>query len=333
MNPLLILVLILLFLTLLGLAGSRYEKRGAQRDFERLHPPGQRIQVGGSCRYLVTAGQRKPGQPLIVLESGMGDWSRAWADVMPALSCFARVIAYDRAGYGWSDPGLKPRTPERIVTELHALLAQAGERPPYLLVGHSMGSPLARLFYSRYPAEVAGMVWIDPVHENLPRYMPLWNRAMSVMLLFVRLGIFLARVGIIRLVVAPRANWFLPPIRDPQAGAASPAQIAPPQFFDNLLDETTEILRVENWSRAPRTLDDLPVISLEAQYPHPPVPFPPGLWRKFRAAWQSMHADQEHLSTDLRRIPAHTGHVVMSEQPELVIRVVREMMEKLTGEK
>ncbi|HTO72858.1 MAG TPA: alpha/beta hydrolase, partial [Gemmatimonadales bacterium] len=74
--------------------------------------------------------------------------------------------SYDRGGYAWSDPGTVPRTFAQLALELHTALVKLGERPPYLLVGQSYGGLVVRGFYRAYPAEVAGMVLVDAVHED-----------------------------------------------------------------------------------------------------------------------------------------------------------------------
>jgi pimeloyl-ACP methyl ester carboxylesterase len=81
--------------------------------------------------------------------------------VQPKVTKFARVCSYDRSGLGWSESGPKPRTSPQIVKELHALLKNAGEEGPYVLVGHSFGGANAQLYASEYPKEVAGMVLVD----------------------------------------------------------------------------------------------------------------------------------------------------------------------------
>jgi pimeloyl-ACP methyl ester carboxylesterase len=77
------------------------------------------------------------------------------------VATFARVCSYDRSGIGWSESGRGPRTSQRIVKELHALLSDAGEEAPYVLVGHSFGGANVQLYASEYPEEVAGMVLVD----------------------------------------------------------------------------------------------------------------------------------------------------------------------------
>jgi pimeloyl-ACP methyl ester carboxylesterase len=109
------------------------------------------------------------GSPTVILDAGLGDWSTHWTSVQNLLKTDTRVCSYDRAGYGWSDPGPRPRDSSRIVTELHSLLDKAKIEPPYLLVGHSFGGINMRLFSSTYANEVSGLVLIEASHpESLP---------------------------------------------------------------------------------------------------------------------------------------------------------------------
>lgn len=104
------------------------------------------------------------GAPTVVIDAGLGGSAVEWTEVQDALAPHARVCTYDRAGYGWSDPGPSPRTAERAVSELRELLARAGERPPYLLVGHSLGGFHARYLAARHPDEVAALVLVESSH-------------------------------------------------------------------------------------------------------------------------------------------------------------------------
>lgn len=102
----------------------------------------------------------------VILEAGAGDFSVDWSVVQPLVAPFARVCSYDRAGAGWSDLGPRPRTMRQQVWELHSLLEMAGEKPPYVLVGHSYGGWLARLFAEKYPADVSGLVLVESGAED-----------------------------------------------------------------------------------------------------------------------------------------------------------------------
>lgn len=109
------------------------------------------------------------GRQVIVLVAGYGGDHRTWTDVQPSLSSFARVVSYDRLGSGASAPSRRPRVASNFVEELREGLGKAGLNPPYLLVGHSYGGAMVRLFASRYPDEVAGLVLVDPAMENFYR--------------------------------------------------------------------------------------------------------------------------------------------------------------------
>jgi pimeloyl-ACP methyl ester carboxylesterase len=145
---------------------------GQASDAPPLPAPGRLVDVGGWRLHLNCTGEAKPDQPRVILESGVGDFSVEWSLVQPGVAGFARVCSYDRAGDGWSELGPHPRTFHQIVYELHTLLANAGERPPYVLVGHSYGGWLVRLYQTTYPTEVAGMVLVEAGADNPLRMMP-----------------------------------------------------------------------------------------------------------------------------------------------------------------
>ena len=123
------------------------------------------VDVGGHKLRLQVAGS---GTPTVVLDSGMGDSLESWRDVFPTIAGFTRVVAYDRAGLGRSDPGPEPRSYLRVATDLHALLERANLKPPYVLVGHSLGGAHIRAFAHLFKDQVAGVVFVDPLSETFP---------------------------------------------------------------------------------------------------------------------------------------------------------------------
>jgi pimeloyl-ACP methyl ester carboxylesterase len=130
-----------------------------------LHPyRGELVQIGGRALRLVRAGPSSSSRPLVVLESGAFGCAADWAVVQEKLSGLGlRSIAYDRAGLGYSDAGPLPRDGRAIAQDLDALLAKIGEPGPYLLVGHSMGGLLIKVFADRNRAQVMGVVLVDAV--------------------------------------------------------------------------------------------------------------------------------------------------------------------------
>ena len=129
--------------------------------------PGQtfrRVDAGGPALRMCITGS---GTPTVLFEAGAGGPLETWVRVQPAVSKFARTVSYDRAGNGLSTQGATPRDGRHIATELHTALHNAHVSPPYILVGHSLGGPLIRVFAGIYPNEVAGMVLVDPTQEEL----------------------------------------------------------------------------------------------------------------------------------------------------------------------
>jgi len=126
-------------------------------------PAGSLVDLGGYKLHLHCTGE---GRPAVILESGMGDSSAVWSLIQPELSRTTRVCSYDRAGTGWSDSGPLPRTMKQEVAELRELLIKAKENGPIVLVGHSYGGLLTRLYAAAYPGEVAGIVLVDSTHES-----------------------------------------------------------------------------------------------------------------------------------------------------------------------
>jgi pimeloyl-ACP methyl ester carboxylesterase len=103
------------------------------------------------------------GSPTVIFDSGLdvGSGTLSWNRVQPAVARFTRACSYDRAGYGFSDPGPLPRTSNAVVSDLRALLDRAGIEPPYILVGHSIAGLYEPLFADRYPPDVVGMVLVE----------------------------------------------------------------------------------------------------------------------------------------------------------------------------
>lgn len=106
------------------------------------------------------------GSPTVILEAGFGAGSNAWGSVLPRIAPVTRVCAYDRAGYGFSDPGPMPRDGAAIARDLDHGLKAAGISGPYVVVSHSAGGLYARLFAARRPKEVVGMVFVDSSVEH-----------------------------------------------------------------------------------------------------------------------------------------------------------------------
>jgi pimeloyl-ACP methyl ester carboxylesterase len=158
---------------------------------------GTLVDVGGHRLHLICQGT---GQPTVVFDAGLGDSHLSWAEVLPQVAQTTRACAYDRAGYGYSDDGPVPRSSARIAAELHSLLTKANIADQVVLVGHSFGGLNVRMYAYQYPCQVAGLVLVDPSHEDqLPSWPPSVADRYAERLSQACRNVNLARIALLRI--------------------------------------------------------------------------------------------------------------------------------------
>src|SRR5262245_51775862 len=192
-------ILFLVAVSLLSL-GLAYQLIGALRDVRNFPPPGKMIEANGLRLHMNASGRRSP---VVVLESGIAASSLSWIGIQASLSRETRVCSYDRAGFGWSKASAEPRTPHILAGELHAMLTSAGFEPPFVLVGHSFGGLIVRAFAEQHPGETAGIVLVDALsHREWLQPTDQQKRMLQGGVLFSRIGVVLASLGVVRLCLA-----------------------------------------------------------------------------------------------------------------------------------
>lgn len=167
----------------------------------KISPPGQLISVGTHKLHVISHGDEGP---TVVFDHGAGGSALTWSLVYPEIAKMAKVLVYDRAGYGWSEPGPLPRTNEKCVDDLYELLKNIDG--PIILVGHSYGGINIRLFADRYPEKAAGMVLVDATHEDeLTDRFPMEHRKGQQMAVkMMGMLSILSKVGVLRLMAAAK---------------------------------------------------------------------------------------------------------------------------------
>jgi hypothetical protein len=121
------------------------------------------VTIQGKQQHILDIGK---GEPTVIFMHGRGDNLTTFSKIQNDIAKTTRTFSYDRAGLGKSDPIDSVRTFENMTKELDEILAIEDILPPYILVGHSLGCMFARYFYHVHKDKIAGLVLIDPGHED-----------------------------------------------------------------------------------------------------------------------------------------------------------------------
>jgi pimeloyl-ACP methyl ester carboxylesterase len=278
---------VLPFVVILALVGAIYQAIATQIDQRTYPAPGQLVDVGGYKLHIYCAGA---GSPTVVLDAVGGGSSAQWALVQPEIAATTRVCAYDRAGFGWSELGPEPRDAHQQVRELHTLLANAEVAGPYMLVGHSYGGRVARVYAAQYPDEVVGLVLVDTgqLYQD-PRYPPEVQAEYAAEEQMIRTVRWLAPFGIARLLLAvglgPAAEDYDLPA--PQR-AESKIFNATTKFWQSMAGQYKAMPETDAQERAVKSLGDMPLAVLSATLPAD----------KTRRAWNEFSAELAGLSSN-----------------------------------
>lgn len=275
---------------------------------------------GGRKEYLTCEGT---GSPTVVFISGRSDRADIWkslADtaksgtaVYQAVAKFTRVCAYDRPGTftlvndnvepSRSTSVPQPTTPKNGVEDLHALLTAAKEQGPFVLVAHSFGGLVARLYASTYPSDVVGIVLVDTLTEFLvdsltPTQQTLWIRLNS--------------------------NYS-------------------PELDNYTIQEKTDFLPSFEQLRNAPALRPMPAVVLTSDQPFDfPDLIAKGIIPSDAPIDFGTVVFQAHLNAQKRLTrllnakqitDTHAGHYVHTEQPQLVIDAIREVVDKVRAGK
>jgi predicted alpha/beta hydrolase family esterase len=119
---------------------------------------------GAKVEYLLL--ENNASTDTVIFENGLGGKMAYWVKVLPEVSKKATVFAYNRPSYGKSDDVATPRDSGHITAELRELLAEKGLKPPYILVGHSVGGLYMQHYARRYPDEVKALILVDSTHPK-----------------------------------------------------------------------------------------------------------------------------------------------------------------------
>ena len=284
--------------------------------------PGQLVDVGVFKMHLYCTGE---GNPAVILAAGLDDFSIFWSQVQSEIAKVTRVCSYDRAGLGWSEANPSPRTSGNMVKELHALLYNAGVDGPYVMVGHSFGGALTRLYAHQYPGEVAAMILVDAAPDELFIRIPNWDDAIGGKLGLYRTLAPLSSFGLLAFTPQSIPNRGLPEdvLAQYRAIAVSTdyfqTGIAENEAFQ---DNLTEV------RNAKISLHDMPLVVISRGYWDAMPGFSESENQQAWQTWQEMQAKLLSLSSNSRQaIATESEHHIQLQQPDLIINSIIDLMQ------
>ncbi len=290
----------------------------------RSRPPGQMYRVNGHAMRIDCIGS---GSPTIVLDAGLGNDGLIWGGVQPVLAKTTRVCSYDRAGFGWSDALPPPRDADHIAAELHGLLIAAKVDGPIILMGHSIAGMYIRDYATRYPAQVAGLIFVDastPLQNRNPvfkahdgRGSPPWYQTLMNQAAF--------SLGIPR-VLGQCAQSF--PGFDPAAAKLQAEDLCHEPFGAIAEEERSfdrsgeEVVHTGPYGALPILIFSQDIAKAAAE----------GEPRELGNAWNQMQEDLKKLSVHSRRIIAKgSTHYIQLDRAELIEREIPLFIEEIRG--
>jgi pimeloyl-ACP methyl ester carboxylesterase len=323
--------------------GALARPAGAMSSDAAFSRPGVLVPTSdGSRLNLICSGH---GSPAVVFDAGDGDWSAAWALVQPRVAEWTTACSYDRAGLGFSAPGPRPRTLDRLAGELRDALRRRGVRGPYVLVGHAFGGYTVRAFADLFPDDVAGLVLIEPDSRDLEDsadlaeiWKGIYARNMA-QLAFCRDAVAAGR----KLPVDPPADhpsWTctsynfrgLPEAKFSTGLNAALLRLiaSKPALWDAIIAEHETWWQDDAWLRDHRTSFGSKPLRLMTADHH--ITDRPGATNAQRAEHEIFNRERKrfqggllHLSTDAARIYVDTGAFIELDQPDLVVDTIRDV--------
>ena len=308
----------LLVLAGLALLGASYQQVGQALDRRAVHAPGRHVTVDDVSLHLDCTGE---GGPTVVLEAGAFGFAQSWAWIQPKVAERTRVCSYDRAGLGWSDDAA-PHDGVAAAKRLHALLRNAGEPGPYVLVGHSLGGALIRIFATHYPDDVVALGFIEPSHpDQLERFPPEAREAHERVVRVLSVAAPLTYVGLLRLANPLGRLYAGLPADDDRAGrmftsAATHVRASQKEFA--AWDETMAA------ARANISLKERPVVVVSGTEPME------GMTPDILALNHQLHEEIAGLSKHGRHVTidgaSHMSLLTRREHAEQVARLLNELV-------
>jgi pimeloyl-ACP methyl ester carboxylesterase len=314
-------------LLLFAIAGTLYQCLEV-RLWAKASPPGRLVRANGASMHIYCTGE---GTPTVVLVSGLGDDWTTWGSVLQDVAAMTRVCAYDRAGLGWSAASPAARTSRNIAAELEATLNAAGEKGPYILVGHSIGGLHIREYQAQHPDKVAGMLFLDSAYPGQTKRFPPEFLAAIEQRRRLRILVWLSYLA------EPRLSGFCTslapnyPAQFRDAALATGkrscdatmlrAVVAEMDGFEESQDEVSNDSKSLGSSAVTVISSDPDKLYIDGLSPE--------ITRKAAGVWAEMQMELTKLSSRSQHLLAQgSTHYVQTDRPDLVISSIHDLVER-----
>lgn len=287
-------------------------------------PLGKLVDVGGYRVHLYCVGTGNP--TVVILGAG---YSFDWGLVQPQIAGITQICVYDHSGSAWSDEGPKDSCALRV-QEVHAALKSAGITGPYVLVGHSLGGVIARLYAAQYPDEVAGIVFVDHAFAMINRRPASGAPATTVATPPpMPPPSASAPVGKTSMGMTDDSNFSKLPARDLELHRwwAAHAKANPPSLadLDMLLDCIAQADEIAKDQAHP--FGDKPLVDVSAGN-LPPVP--PPMAEKQASKYTELQTKLLSLSSNSKQLTAeNSGHFIIIDRPDVVVDAIEEVVKSV----
>ena len=294
----------LLLLVLFGLTKQFY----LEKQIKNIAKPGKLYNVPPNIHLRILEPPEREEfinpRVTIIFESGLGNNCLAWSYVQPKISESVRTVSYDRAGMGWSSKSSKPRTSDQIAKELSGALLEANLEGPFILVGHSAGALFIRSFYQQNPKNVIGMILVDGSHpKEILKGFTLSKIYLQILLILGKMSVrILGRMFINKTT--------------PQFSKLNDMLALQKKAYSTIYEEFKSL---------PKSFDEIHKLK---DYKDLPLYILTHVDGNKNQKWIEWQKDFLNLSTDSKQILCKTGHYIHTDNPNLVIECIEEIIEK-----
>lgn len=298
--------------------------------------PHQLIDVGGRKMNIFCAGQ---GATTVIFDAPSGDAGWNWHRVQPEVAKHTRACVFDRAGFGFSDPAKAPNTSENVAQDLHKLLAGAGVKPPYVLVGNSLGGANVQVYTYRYPQEVKGLVLVEPQHEDETNRLDKASQGMIK-------KVYAMVAEQTKYCLAAATKGIRPGSEEQTNCVGEPAQVYGPALGAAVLKSTSSATywraNLDEWNglatsdeqlrKLRRPFGDLPLLVLTRGVSPYAVPGKPQSALNKATEDENFAIQKEIAALSKRgkqRVVPGAGHGIQGDKPEAVVQAVLEVLKQV----